>query len=359
MVLSLNKEQKQNCFSHLRGLLDARIAGAQEYFLNVGGVKTVRVLSCDPEAAPMIRHQLAWSLTSPVSKPDATLVLWRDTVDGEFHKRSLGLDIDDDGSGENLILALREDGGLRTFGEFSYENKTAFLTDGDTSYYCVESFEAEEWIKEGHLFVHWLYKVADTPASHLVHGACIGMGGSGVLMCARGQRGKSTLAVTAMLRGFEYVSDDYLILENSDEGLTASPIYSIITLSPRMYAALYDDLDRARFICNNARKDKYVFDISGYADALRRNYPIKACIFPEIDTSLSEAVIEPCTAAQKGRAITHLIHSTVMQMQVQGDASTVRKLIGMLQGLPFYSMRLCPDIFGNVETMRKFLLSCK
>ena len=359
MVLSLNEQQRQNCFLHLRSFLEPLMADAESFYIQVGGIKTVRVLSCDPEAAPMIRRQLAWSLTEPVPSPDATLVLWREKVDASFHQRVLGIGVEDDGSGDNLILALREGDGIRPFGEVSYENHTANLTDGDCSFYCVERFAAEEWIKEGHLFVHWLYRLADTPTSHLVHGACIGLDGQGILLCARGQRGKSTLAVTAMLRGFEYVSDDYLILEKSAEALAASPIYSIITLSPRMYTALYDDLDRARFICNNARKDKYVFDISGYADALRRNYPVRACIFPEIDTSLSEAVIEPCTAAQKGRAITHLIHSTVMQMQAQGDASTVRKLIGMLQGLPFYSMRLCPDIFGNVETLRKFLLSCK
>lgn len=359
MVLSLNEQQKHNCFLHLRSMLEPRMADAEAFFIQVGGIKTVRVLSCNPEAAPMIRRQLAWSLTEPVPNPDATLVLWREKVDATFHKRVLGIGVEDDGSGDNLILALREGDGIKPFGEVSYENHTANLTDGNCSFYCVESLEPEEWIKEGHLFVHWLYRLADTPTSHLVHGACIGLDGKGVLMCARGQRGKSTLAVTALLRGFEYVSDDYLILEKAAETLAASPIYSIITLSPRMYTALYDDLTQARFVCNNARKDKYVFDISGYGAALRRAYPIRLCIFPEIEPSLTEAVIAPCSAAEKGRAITHLVHSTVLQMQAQGDAGTVRKLIDMLQGLPFYSMKLCPDIYANVETLRKFLLSCR
>ena len=359
MVLSLNEQQRQNCFLHLRSFLEPLMADAESFYIQVGGIKTVRVLSCDPEAAPMIRRQLAWSLTEPVPSPDATLVLWREKVDASFHQRVLGIGVEDDGSGDNLILALREGDGIQPFGEVSYENHTANLTDGDCSFYCVESFAAEEWIKEGHLFVHWLYRLADTPTSHLVHGACIGLDGQGILLCARGQRGKSTLAVTAMLRGFKYVSDDYLILEKSAEALAASPIYSIITLSPRMYTALYDDLDKARFVCNNARKDKYVFDISGYGSALRRAYPVRLCIFPEIEPSLTQAVIEPCSAVQKGRAITHLVHSTVLQMQAQGDAGTVRKLIAMLQDLPFYSMRLCPDIYANVETLREFLLSCR
>lgn len=355
----MNEQQRQNCFLRLRSFLEPLIADSESFYIQVGGIKTVRVLSCDPEAAPMIRRQLAWSLTEPVPNPDATLVLWREKVDASFHQRVLGIGVEDDGSGDNLILALREGDSIQTFGKVSYENHTANLTVGDCSFYCVESFAAEEWIKEGHLFVHQLYRLADTPTSHLVHGACIGLDGKGILLCARGQRGKSTLAVTAMLRGFEYVSDDYLILEKSSEALTASPIYSIITLSPRMYTALYDDLDKARFVCDNARKDKYVFDISGYGSALRRAYPVRLCIFPEIEPSLSQSVITPCSNIQKGRAITHLIHSTVLQMQAQGDSGTVRKLIAMLQDLPFYSMNLCPDIFANVETLREFLLSCR
>ena len=370
MVLSLHTDQRRFCFERLRKALAPRLSEAEEFFLDLGGLQTVRIVACDPEAAPMIRRQLAWSLTGPVPSPDATLVLWREQVDADFHRRVLGLDVEDYGSGDNLILAERTDGSLVPFGEVSYENRSIRLTDmpslpaqtgnpssGPVIYCGIESFAAEEWIREGHLFVRELYRQLDTPASHLVHGACVGLEGNGVLFCARGQRGKSTLAVTAMLRGFEYVSDDYLILEKTRKGLLASPIYSIITLSPKMYTALYDDLDRARFVCNNARKDKYVFDISGYGDTLRRRYPVRACLFPEIDPSAAEARIEPCSAGEKGRAITHLVHSTIFQMQAQGDAPTVRKLISFLQELPFFTIKLSPDIFGNVEVLRRFLLA--
>ena len=355
MVLSLHTEQRANCFRRLRAALEPLLPGAEVFYLDLGGVRIVRILACEKEAGPMIRRQLAWSLTAPVPSPDATLILWRERVDADFHRRVLGLDVEDDGSGDNLILTERKGEDLVPFGEVSYANRTLRLTDGTVTWYATERFEPEEWIREGHLFVHDLYRILDTPSSHLVHGACLGLDGKGILLCARGQRGKSTLAVTAMLRGFDYVSDDYLILEKSREGLLASPIYSIITLSPTMYTRLYDDLDRARFVCNNARKDKYVFDISGYGDTLRRRYPVLSCMFPEIDPDAKEARIEPCSPAEKGRAITHLVHSTILQMQAQGDAGTVRKLISFLQELPFHTIRLSPDIYGNVECLRTFL----
>ena len=124
MVLSLNTDQREHCFRRLRSVLDPLLSGAEEYFLDLGGFKTVRVVSCDPEAAPMIRRQLAWSLTDPVPVPDATLILWRERVDATFHQRVLGLPVGDDGSGDNLILVQRDGSSLLPFGEVSYENRT-------------------------------------------------------------------------------------------------------------------------------------------------------------------------------------------------------------------------------------------
>ena len=356
MVLSLNTEQKQRCFRHLERVLDPLKAGAADCYLNLGGIKTMRIVSCDPEAIWMIRRQLAWSLSAPVSAPDATLVLWRESSVRDFLCRGLGLEMADEGT-EETILVLRDGGKWIPFGRINAADGRVCLSDKQTFYYGVGSFDPEEWIREGHLFVQFLYRVLDTPSSHLVHGACIGMDGNGVLICARGQRGKSTLAVTAMLQGCEYVSDDYLILEQTSSTLLASPVYSIITLSPQMYSALYDRMDRARFVCNNARKDKYVFDISGYGASLRRRYPIGVGLFPVIDPSAGQAAITPCSSAEKGRAITHLIHSTVQQMQAQGDTIAVRKLVSMLQGLPFYTITLSPDIHGNATCLRDFLHS--
>ena len=173
-------------------------------------------------------------------------------------------------------------------------------------------------------------------------------------MCARGQRGKSTLAVLAMMEGFEYVSDDYLTLEKEREDLYAHPIYSIITLSPRMYNELYDKLDGARFISNNARKDKYVINISNFHHQFKKKYPIKLCLFPEIVLDKSPS-IKKCTKQEKGRAITHLIHSTIFQMNDIHDINTVEKLIKMVEKYEFYKINLCNDIFKNMECLRNFM----
>ena len=233
-----------------------------------------------------------------------------------------------------------------------------YVPETETYYYGVKNLEAEEFAKEGHAFVQILFKILKTQNTNLVHGACVGIDNKGVLFCARGQRGKSTLTVLSLLDGFEYVSDDYLTLEKEDENLYAYPIYSIITLSPKMYNEMYDRLDGTRFISNNARKDKYIINIENLHKQFRTKYPIKLCMFPEI-VSDSEPSICECTQQEKGRAVTHIIHSTVLQMMDMFDSDMMKKLIGMLNNFKFYKINLCSDIYKNVEYLRKFLKEYK
>ena len=351
MIASLSPAQSDHCFSVLHEKLDSLCC--EVLYLSLGGVKTIRVFCCHPDAATMVRRQLAWSLVAPVEHPDANLYFWEEPQIDDFHQRVLGLNFERDTDDDYLMLVRREGEKLIPFAEFSQGNALR-MWSGDQFYFAVQSMEPERLLREGHLFVQLLYRLSDTPTSQLIHGACVGVDGKGILLCARGTRGKSTLTVTAMLRGFEYVADDYLMLEKEGTSLTASPIYSIITLSPKMYNALYDELDRARFVSNNARKDKYVLDIAAYDTMIRFHEPIKACLFPEIVPDAEPSVVA-CTPQEKGRAITHMVHSTIGQMNDQGNALVVRKLISMLHGLDFYRILLSPDIFRNAECLRTFI----
>ena len=188
----------------------------------------------------------------------------------------------------------------------------------------------------------------------MVHGACVGLNNKGILLCARGQKGKSTLAVLSMLLGFEYVSDDYLTLEKVDDKLFAYPIYSIITLSPRMYNELYDRLEGTRFLSNNARKDKYVINIANFHKQFKTKYPVEIGMALEFTTENTPSVIE-CTNQEKGKAITQMIHSTITQMLEMYDSATIKKLIEMINGFKYYKLYLCNDIYKNVECLKEFM----
>ena len=84
------------------------------------------------------------------------------------------------------------------------------------------------------------------------------------------------------------------------------------------------------------------------------NYPIKIAIFPEIVTD-EKPSIRPCTSAEKGRAMVHLIQSTLCQTNDLCENWTVKKMMNMIKDLPFYKFNLCHNIDANTEFLRDFM----
>ncbi len=361
----------------IKNLKSEYFEGVNEYLENKSvcfvkyinlGCKTVRLISLSDKFIPLIEKQLTYSLQDETSDYDATLIVWEENdfenlpakISPDFTPRqNLRLRIE-------LLASKQKQYQISIIDEeYSKHNPVfdidpfrgffnAYDKNTNTYYYGVRNLEPEEFIKEGHIFVQMFNKIVKTETSNLVHGAVVGLENEGILFCARGQRGKSTLAVLAMMQGFEYVSDDYLVLEKAGDRLYSHPIYSIITLSPRMYNELYDELEGTRFVSNNARKDKYVINIANYHKQFRKCYPINICMFPEI-TSNPEPSITRCTNQEKGRAITHLIHSTIIQTQDRHDIKTVKKLMNFVKDFEFYKINLCPDIYKNVEYLKTFI----
>ena len=354
MIASYNIEQRRILFSSLRERLFRDCPHPDEVYVDLAGLKTVRILCFHPQARAMVYKQLGWVIIDAVDNPDATVFFWEQPSLAEFKKNALGLDVDDNDVWLQLVLK-DEEGKLTPFAEINDESGFIRMWEKDVLYFSSVDLSPESLLKAGHIFVNEFYRIVSTQSSSLIHGACVGVDGNGVLLCARGSRGKSTLAVTALLQGFEYVSDDYLVLRK-DEGdvLRSWPIYSFIALSHKMYNELFDELEGARFIGNHLSKEKYVLGITKWKDSVRFGYPVRACVFPEIVSDPRPQVV-PCTAQEKGRAMTHLIHSTITQMGDQGNVGAVRKLIGMMQPLPFYRILLSPDIRLNAECLRAFV----
>lgn len=366
----LTEKRWKEAVSLLKTRFERELSVAEDCYLNLGGFKTVRLIVADPEAWNMIRRELGWVITSPTASPDATITLLKYDSPKDFFHDTMGLPFvhREDARFEVVCISPEngKDGVLYPTAQFNRDDQTVHLRDVNSYYYVTRSYRPEDWINEGHVFVQMLFRILNSePSTCLVHGACIGAEGHGILMCARGNMGKSTLAVTSMLDGMEYVSEDYLILSqaNPEGELRASPIYSIITLSPRMYNALYEKMDKARFVGISHFKGKYVFDMSAYSDRLRRGYPIRACVFPEINPSASEPSMELISGSEKNRAITHIAHSTIFQMWSSGlkreqqDAKTILKIIGMVRDMPFYKITLTTDLEANSRCLMELVLS--
>ena len=359
-------EEKQKIFNNIDNYLEQNYQVCYEKFLDLG-VKTVRLICYSKDFIHLVEKQLNYVLKDNAEKYDATLKIWQDDnvkmfpakiIDKLNPAKNLKLRV-------NMLVNKIKHIDLALFDDnYSKINPmilnstwngifSAINNETNVYYYGVEDLNPEEIIKEGHIFIQHINRILKDDNINVVHGASIGMDNNGILFCARGQRGKSTLTVLSMMKGFEYVSDDYLTLEQQGDNLFAYPIYSIITLSPRMYNELFDELKESRFLFNNARKDKYVVSIKNFHDRFKKKYPIRFCMFPEIVSDKEPSIVE-CDKEEKGRAIVQLIQSTVCQMQDINNPKVIKKLFDMVKDFNFYKINLCNDINKNTEFLREF-----
>lgn len=331
------------------------------------GTRMVRLVCHSGAFLRHVERQMTCALRDHAEAYDATLVIWqeRDVAEAAFALTSA---IDRNYYNEQRLARLVhkpvetmdqflvfDESFLRHWPLFNVQHHdhslSAYDPETSTYYYAVEELEPEEIIKRGHIFVQLLFRICNVPGSSLVHGAVVGLEDKGVLFCAFGYRGKSTLSVHALLDGFDYVSDDYLVLgRQPGDSLRAWPIYSIIALSPQAYEAMYDDF-RGKFLSNNARKDKYMFNIEAYHEQFRRAYPVRVCMSLHICDCEKPSIEE----GYRELAIEDLNFSTLNNIGDLRDALTIGKLYNFVADMPFYRFNLCRNIAQNTRCLREFL----
>jgi hypothetical protein len=227
---------------------------------------------------------------------------------------------------------------------------TARCTETNTFYWaCNDSLE-ERVRRMGHLFVHQFFEIVQNSEQALLHAASVGIDNKGVLIGARGGGGKSTLAISAMLGGFRYVSDDYSIISRKNSTIYAHPVYSVVNLFPEMQEK-FKDL-KTKYVWNSYwQPKKETLDISAHHSSFVEQLPIKAIIFPKI-CAVEKPSIE---AMERGKAMVQMIHSTIMQLGRQNQGDYIKIVMSLLQDLPFYQINLSPDLLANVECLRQFI----
>ena len=332
----------------------------------------IRIECYTPEIIPHIEKQLHCLLNFTPSKYDFTLIVFKEDNLSEFAKF---LDSQFD-TKSNLRLRVETLCNKNRFPSITITNNNLLKTpiidingfngtingldiEEKKFYFSSYDYSTEEFSKLGHIFVQPFYKILTTTQQnkYLIHGASFGLKNKGVLLCARGNKGKSTLTINSLLHGFDFVSDDYQILEPSENKLIANPIYSIITLAPPMYDKMYNAL-KGKFVSTNWNKTKYVINIASYEKQIKQNYLLELCLLPII-TSQIKPDISLCTPQEKGKAIVQLIHSTLMQMNDLSNSILIQHLFKLFVSMPFFKFSLSPDIEENSIYLKNFLNSHK
>ncbi len=361
------QEELSSYFTKINTYLESNFEIQWTKYLDLG-VKKVRLISYSKEFLPHIERHMSYVLCDNLDSYDATLILWQEK-DVENLANYLA---DKFNPKKNLKLRVELLANRRTFVDSIIISKDSRLdgeaeirillehgiceakdTTTNTYYYSLKSLEPEDDVaKTGHMFVYPITHILRGENTGLVHSAVVGLNNKGILFCGRSGKGKSTLSVTSMMAGFEYVSDDYLTIEREGNKIYTYPIYSMISLSHKMYDILYDRM-KGKFMSNNCPKTKYIFNIAAYHDQFRKKYPIELCLFPQI-TDDKEPSILPCA---KSLPMMQFVHSSLEQVRLLNDKQSLKNYYDMIKDLNYYQINLSKDLDKNVACLRSFLES--
>ena len=307
------------------------------------GIKVIRLKIANKELLPRVEQNFHCSLKNESKHYDATLYVWKDDIKtflSDYYRNLTDL--------KYLCVDSENKPVIKFFLDKDILNAHNVATNN--FYFVAKSFSDEAISKFGHLFVHSIYPVTLTANSSLAHAASVGIDNKGVLICAKGGSGKSTLAVSCLINGFQYVSDDYLILNKEKNILYSYPIYSMITLSPQIYNKLTNL--KSKFMYNNYNNTKYTLDISEYDENFVKKLPIKTILFPVISNTLNPYIEK----TSKAKAITQFVYSTAKQMDQHLNKEYIKTLTSLVKDLDCYQINLSQDLNKNVRMLKDFIL---
>lgn len=186
------------------------------------------------------------------------------------------------------------------------------------------------------------------PNRHVVHAGAVSVGGRGVLLAGSGGAGKSTLSLTCVEAGMDYVGDDYVLL-SSQPCAEAHALYGTAKLDERSLSSVSGLSDEARRQRPSLTDyDKRILDLSVLRPSrLVRSTSVKAIIAPRI-ADRRQSAMNPIS---KGAALRALAPSTLFQASDGGPAA-LRVLSDVVQAVPCYELLLGGDPRQPPELLR-------
>ncbi len=185
----------------------------------------------------------------------------------------------------------------------------------------------------------------------MVHGAVVGLDGTGVLLTARGGSGKSTTAVLCLQNGMLYVGDDYIAVAFDEARPVAHSLYNTGKLH-RHVAAAFPDFATAPVDASESNDDKQIFYINegAFADRLENRLPLGAVMVPII-VDKAETIVRPIHGAI---ALAALAPTTMTQLPYCGEKS-LRNLRQLVERVPCFALELGRRPSGVLDAIRSHL----
>ena len=199
----------------------------------------------------------------------------------------------------------------------------------------------------------WLFdNLATRLEMSTLHAAIIGMKGRGVLLAGQGGTGKSTLALAALGRGLDFVSDDYCLLSQQGGRAVAYPLYRSAKwkVDASVTAGWLQDI-RPDAIDRTQMKNILHVDVARPGQPVSQ-LSVEAIIAPAIaPNQTTSARLEPISGQT---ALRFLAASTIAQSEGDGE-SLVRSLGDLARSIPAYRLLMPRDPDASVAAIDELL----
>jgi hypothetical protein len=168
----------------------------------------------------------------------------------------------------------------------------------------------------------------------LAHAAVVGTAAGGVLLAGRGGSGKSTTAMVCVDAGWRYVSDDYCVLDASEQP-TAHALYGTAKLWPEALARLPRLAAAAAYQRDDA---KLILDLTGsFSGSLTECLPLRAVVVPTVAPATGTLRRLPVAAGARA-----LAPSTLFQIP-GARGSSLGVIAEILRRVPVFGLDVGPD----------------
>ena len=172
--------------------------------------------------------------------------------------------------------------------------------------------------------------------AEVIHAGLVARNGFGILLGGKGGAGKTTTALACLFSGFDYLGDDYVGLQASDDGsFVGHSLYSSAWLAK-------NNLHRFPGLVAHAEPDEYggserflVFLHTLFSGQLASNARIRVLVLPRVAGGLF-CGLRPAT---KGEALLALAPTSIVNLPNSGPRA-LQKFASLVESIPCYWLEL-------------------
>ena len=318
--------------------------GAIDRFVNVGGY-VIRLRFAGDGLVPGITRAFEHLASTPIAQPALTICLW-DSIstrtDMPCHPW-----LTDKHAADGEIWGYM---GERTHAVFQPGIRLASILDRtrNLAVYWIRDALRLPFYERAKPLRHILHLWMQHHGRQFAHAGAIGTEKGGVLLAGRGGTGKSTVVISCLSSGLDYVSEDYCLL-STDPVPYAHSIYSSAMLDheglrwlPHLaHLVDGDTLDSEKSVL-------YLY--SRYRESIVSGFPVRAILLPQITDHRKPALKK----ASPMSALRALGLSTVLQLP-GAHQPAFHRMARFVQLVPAYVLELGADRVSVPELIADFL----